>query len=76
MITKNQIVQDIINELGQHLNETPKTIFMSEKLRDFVASDIHLHNDIRYCFGIPLQTFESDKYEWWLSWCYHNYKTE
>lgn len=74
MITKEQVIQDILSELGRHLNESPKAIIMSQKLRDIVASDIINGDNIRYCFGIPLIIFDSNEYEWWLSWDRHQYR--
>lgn len=72
------IINDIIATLSEHINDYPKKIFMSEKLHDILNeynSTIltYIPVKITAIFGIPIETFESDKYEWWFSWDYHEY---
>lgn len=72
------IINDILATLSEHINDYPKKIFMSEKL--FKYMQVYSFAMIRYnkkniqtIFGIPIETFESDKYEWWFSWNCHEY---
>lgn len=74
----NKIINDILCTLSYHINDYPKKIFMSDKLFKYmqVYSPIRISYNkkiIHSIFGIQIEVFKSDKYEWWLSWDSHEY---
>lgn len=73
----NKIINDIMMELGEHSDDYPKCIFMSNKLYMYLMTQYFLtpkYNCITTIYGVPIKSFESEDYEWWLSWDKYCYK--
>lgn len=72
------IVNDIMAALSHHINDHPKCIFMSEPLYKYLLKQYFLDrpkpNKTTTIYGIPVKPFESEDYEWWLSWEKYSYK--
>ena len=77
------IVNDIMAALSHHINDRPKCIFMSEPLYEYLNKyylfDLRRPNNehidgFKSIYGIPVKPFESEDYEWWLSWEKYSYK--
>lgn len=72
------IVNDIMATLSHHINDRPKCIFMSEPLYKYLLNQYFLDrpkpNEMTTIYGISVKPFESEDYEWWLSWEKYSYK--
>lgn len=74
-----QIINDILRSVSCHLNDTSLKIFMSTELKNYLIATtkvVLIHNDKKLTwsiFGVPIEVFHGEEYEWWLSWDNHKY---
>lgn len=72
------VINDIMAALSHHLNDYPKKFFVSYKLYKYLQEWCVLDAKSMKpkIYGIDVEVFNADTYNWWFAWENYEYKEE